>query len=343
MYKAIHAQTGEEIVILNPLWTARIEKLREMDHSDLLLCQGCQQSLRVKAGEVKRAHFAHKHLQACSYGSESPEILNARAVLYGWLFRQFGEAVTVEKQIAGSGLPRPVDCWVEARNGTFAYWIIESGIKMEPREAIKKAFLELGAKAHYVFLQWMLNEEKKEFHSLLLSPTERVFLEQTPYDEMLAGIGEAGKSIHYLDADAQTLTTYRHLLLHHRPNWFKGRKKIAGLDAVRASTADGNFVHPGENDRLSSYLQKQKRLEQKRSQYAQREKDPTGLPEEPAAPVRHRWGIRDKDRLQEAQPDQLQPLTCAICGTVTSDYWNTFFNEAGEKMCRCRTCLDRQA
>ncbi|HEX9019181.1 MAG TPA: competence protein CoiA family protein, partial [Anaerolineaceae bacterium] len=111
-YKAIHAQTGQEIVILSPQWSRRIDALREMDHADLLVCQGCRQPLRVKAGELKRAHFAHKHLQACSYGSQSLEILEARAVLYDWLLAQFGEQVTVEKQVEGGDLPRPVDCWV---------------------------------------------------------------------------------------------------------------------------------------------------------------------------------------------------------------------------------------
>src|SRR5512138_2593900 len=117
MYKAVHAQTREEIVILSPRWCERIAALRALDRANQLVCQGCRQPLRVKAGAVKRPHFAHKHLNACSFGSESPEILNARAVLYDWLVRQFGQnpghSVTVEKQVEGFQLPRPVDCWVE--------------------------------------------------------------------------------------------------------------------------------------------------------------------------------------------------------------------------------------
>src|SRR5512144_1811457 len=118
MYKALHLQTGEEIIILHPAWKGRIPELRAMDRADLLVCQGCMQPLRVKAGQHKRAHFAHKHLKACSYGTESPAILNARAVLYEWLVAQFGLGVTVEKQFPESGLPRPVDCWVETERGT---------------------------------------------------------------------------------------------------------------------------------------------------------------------------------------------------------------------------------
>jgi competence CoiA-like predicted nuclease len=65
MYKAIQNETREEIIILHPAWRSKIEQLRVMDKADLLVCQGCGQPLRVKAGEVKRPHFAHKHLKAC--------------------------------------------------------------------------------------------------------------------------------------------------------------------------------------------------------------------------------------------------------------------------------------
>ena len=37
---------------------------------------------QVRAGEIKRWHFAHKHLQDCPLQHESPQILQARALLY---------------------------------------------------------------------------------------------------------------------------------------------------------------------------------------------------------------------------------------------------------------------
>lgn len=273
MYKAIQTETSEEIIILHPDWLKRIPQLREMDRADRLACQGCRQPLRVKAGQLKRPHFAHKHLQACSYGNESPEILRARAVLYEWLLRQFGEAVTLEKELPCANLPRPVDCWVEGRSGPIAYWIIGSGIRLEPREAILAAFAGLEVKIHWVFLQTMLNEEKKEFHSLLLTPTERAFRQTTPFDEMLAGAGEIGQSLHYFDAQAGFMTTYRSLVLVHRPNWFKGQKKTAGLGEMRASSVDGALIHPGEFERLRAFRQKQQHLELKKRTFQQREAD----------------------------------------------------------------------
>ena len=115
MFKALHRPSGEEIVILEPRWRRQLDTLRLLDAQDDLVCQGCLQPVRVRAGEVKRWHFAHKHLQNCPYEFESPVLLQCRAVLYEWLVSQLGEdVVTLEKK---SPLPRPVDCWV-----TSAIW-----------------------------------------------------------------------------------------------------------------------------------------------------------------------------------------------------------------------------
>jgi Competence protein CoiA-like family len=344
MYKAIHAETGEEIIILSPYWHKRIELLRAMDHTGCLVCQGCRQPLRVKAGGVKRPHFAHKHLKACSYGSESPEILNARAVLYGWLVKQFGShrntTISLEMQIDGLTLPRPVDCWVETGFGVFAYWIIEAGIKLEPREAIRAAFEEAEIRVHYVFLQSMLNEQKKELHSLFLTPTERVFMQPTGYDQTGALQLEPGKSLHYLDADRAILITYRSLMLFHAPNWYRGLKKTDSLAVVRASPADGEFVHPGEADRLSALREKQRRLEEKRVKYQARE---AAWESRLAARSQNHPTVPTEREAEIQGHPAAGALPCVICGQVTTDYWSTFTDETGRRLCRCRECLDRGA
>jgi hypothetical protein len=352
MYKAIHVQTGEEIIVLNPFWLRKIETLRDMDHADLLVCQGCRQPLRVKAGEMKRPHFAHKHLQACSYGSESPDILNARAVLYGWLLKQFGQrtgsesgrVVTLEKQVEGFGLPRPVDCWVETGSQVFAYWLIEAGIKLEPREAIRLAFERLGIEIHYVFLQAMLNEKKQELHSLLLTPTERAFMQATDYDLLMSGAAEPGKSLHYLDADQAILTTYRNLTLFHAPNWYKGVKKTGRLVSVKASREDGEFVQRGEEEQLNAFRLKMKRLEAKRKKYQEREAawEKQLAERKPGLEGSLRAGNPSVSESTTLDRSFGEPLPCAMCGQITSDYWSTFSDDSGRRLCRCRECLERE-
>lgn len=348
MYKAIHAQTGEEIVILHPAWRKRIDRLRDMDREDLLLCQGCRQALRVKAGEVYRPHFAHKHLKACSYGKESAEILFARAVLYEWLLPLFGDMVTVEKNIPGFDLPRPVDCWVEKSTGPIAYWIIEAGIKLEARESIKAVFENSRVGINYVFLSAMLHEEKKEYHSLLLTPTERTFLKYTPFDDLFSDFGEQGSSISYLDAEKRSLITYRGLKLFHRPNWFKGMKKDEPLSSIRPDMTDGKFIYPGESAKLQGLREKKLRLSEKRKAYEERvnskEQKHIVLP-------REGWGISaraadlhdlmDHKAVDEKQVEK-EELPCATCGQITNDYWATFYDPSGRKLCRCRECLARE-
>jgi len=342
MYKAIQTQTGEEIIILHPAWQKRIPDLREMDRADRLVCQGCLQPLRVKAGQFKRPHFAHKHLQACSYGSESPEILQARAVLFSWLYKQFGEAVTLEKEMPGSNLPRLVDCWVAGSSGTFVYWIIEAGIKLETREAILSAFAGNNLNIHWIFLHSMLNEEKKEFHSLLLTPTERAFLQATPYDEMLAGAGETGQSLHYLDVDTEKIITFRGLTLHHRPNWFKGIKKATGLAGLYVDPADGAIVHPGEMERLRKFRQRQQRHQQKQRLYQQREAEWARHIATHSFACPRAESKRANDQGIQSYRTGMEELPCALCGQITTDYWSTFFDENGRKLCRCRECLDQE-
>jgi hypothetical protein len=341
MYKALHTQTGEEIIILHPLWLKRIDDLRAMDQADWLVCQGCRQPLRVKAGELKRPHFAHKHLQACSYGTESPEILNARAELYGWLLERSVKPVTLEKDLPGSGLPRPIDCWVENGAESVAYWIIETGIKLEPREGIRKAFQDLGIHIQTIFLHSMLSEKEIDPQSVLLTPTERTFMASTPFDAAIAAAGEAGFSLHYFDADRKIMTTYRGLILHHRPNWYKGLKKSSPLQNVQASPVDGGFIHPGELERLAAYQQKQRRLEAKRARFQERDEawEQRLAARRATRETEDTWGL--PGRSQELEAQAMPPLPCAICGQVTSDYWSTFSDASGHRLCRCRECLPR--
>src|SRR3972149_2366896 len=130
MFKALINPSGEEIVILEPRWRRQLDTLRLLDIQDDLVCQGCLQPVRVRAGGVKRWHFAHKHLHNCPYEFESPILLQSRAVLYEWLLARRGEdGVTLEKK---TSLPRPVDCWVRGADGDIGYWIIDS--RMPPVE-----------------------------------------------------------------------------------------------------------------------------------------------------------------------------------------------------------------
>ena len=89
MYKALVKRDNTEIIILDSKWLRIINQLRYYGHQDFLVCQGYKQSVIIRAGEQKRAHFAHKHLGSCDYADESEILRNACAVLYEWLVSKF--------------------------------------------------------------------------------------------------------------------------------------------------------------------------------------------------------------------------------------------------------------
>jgi competence CoiA-like predicted nuclease len=175
MYKALNVRNNTEVVILDPKWLRAINHLRELDHQDYLVCQGCKQPVRVRAGKQRREHFAHKHLENCNYADESSVLRNSRAVLYDWLVSKFGENVMVEKQIEGIDLLRPIDCWVEQDSTTFAYWILDSTLKPEKRMVLQNISKALGIHLHWVFTLNMLRMEQDSHDKLVLSTTERLF------------------------------------------------------------------------------------------------------------------------------------------------------------------------
>jgi competence CoiA-like predicted nuclease len=107
MFKSFNIQDGNEVIILDPKWLQDIDKLRVMARQDFLICQGCNQSVGVRAGQERRPHFAHKNLGDCTYVEESQALRNSRAVLYEWLVGKFGDNVTIEKKIDSEASPRP--------------------------------------------------------------------------------------------------------------------------------------------------------------------------------------------------------------------------------------------
>ena len=244
MFKAINQQTDQDIIILDPKWGNRLEQLRALDRQDHLVCQRCRQPVRIRAGQVRSWHFAHKHLRNCPLQSESPELLLARVTLYEWLRKKFGNAVTLEKEIGGANLSRPVDCWVEVKAGVFAYWIIEVQLKPEHRQEIKHALEQSGAMVNWVFLAKMLREEESGSGQLHLTTTEREFMTQTEYDQIARGFrADPGQSLHYLDPGNASLVTFRSLHLIHSPQLYAGCQESHPLAEVLVSPKTGEFVH----------------------------------------------------------------------------------------------------
>lgn len=241
MYKALDIRDDTEVVILDQKWS--INQLRELDHHDFLVCQGCKQPVRVRAGDQRRKHFAHKHLKNCDYGEESSILRNSRAVLYEWLVSKFGENVSIEKKIDEIDLFRPIDCWVKQDSTVFAYWIFDSRLMLEKREILQNRLARFGIPVNWVFALEMLKTVQDHSDELILSTTEREFIRQSQYDVPFFNGYSAIGSLHYLDTKNRELQTFRGLSLYHKPQIYKGDNLTSELEKVLVSPLNGEFVH----------------------------------------------------------------------------------------------------
>lgn len=334
MYKALHLPSGQEIIILDPRWQQQIAHLRALDKRDALVCPGCQQAVRVRAGKVKRWHFAHKHLQNCPFERESPALLNARAVLYNWLVEKFdSESVTVEKSLDTLAFPRHVDCWVEKDDLIFAYWIFDRRVPPDERDRLKSAFQNVGVQVNWIFVLDLLRVDQDWMKDRLhLTTTERAFMQKSEFDQAWQTHFEhLGSSLHYLDSDRETLLTYRNLSVVHMPQLYAGTRLEHPLADVLVSSLTGEFVHPGEIDRLQKRRKEieiqadaaAKRLQKAQDFFRQGEQKKTL-----SFPPEYESGDRPFERR----------ATCKFCGKETDD-WITYFGQTKE--CICRNCKDR--
>lgn len=339
MYKCISAQGGDPILILSPPWRSRIAELRSLDRQDQLLCQGCRQPVRVRAGRTRRWHFAHKHLQNCPLETASPALLEARAVLYDWLAAQFDpQSVDMEVSVPGVDLPRPLDAWVAQGDLRFAYWIVDTRLQPQVRQQLQQAFAQLGIPVNLLFLHTMLRLDSKQSNVALLSTTEREFASHSPFDQLVGDITRpAGVSLHYLESKSRRLVTLRGLVCVHRPQFYQASVLESALEQAITIPERGEPAHPQELPRLVSLQRKQthrqEKLEKARHKLggALQRMLPGSASTSPAAPVM-------KPERQPVLPDELfaELAECVFCAQMTRDWW--YLDKASGK-CKCRNCL----
>jgi hypothetical protein len=334
MYKAKHQPSGQEILILDPRWRGQIAYLRGLDRQDALVCPGCDEPVRVRAGAVKRPHFAHKHLQNCPYERASARLLQTRAVLYDWLITKFlPESVGVEKQLDPSTGVRPFDCWVAQDDHVFTYWIFDRRMPPDERQNLKSLCARHSLHVHWIFLMDLLRVDEIVPQSRLhLTTTERAFIQQSELDQAWqTHFEQLGGGLHYLDPDQLALISYRNLTLVHEPQLYSGKRLQNPLGEVLASSISGEFVHPGEIERLAST--RQKMAVERRQAEERRQKAADFL----------KGASLSKTPSSQGKPSPVNAAfersgTCRVCGVRTTD-WVTYFGDSQE--CICRACKDR--
>lgn len=364
MYKAQIALTGEEIIILDPVWSGEsIESLRQQGREGKLICHVCKQPVLVRAGEKRRWHFAHKDLTNCPLKNESPLVLQAKVLLYNWLKSKLGPKVTIEKHFPGTDLLRPIDCYAELLNGQkIGYWILEKGIRN--RWAIQCALSSLGISTVWVPLVSILREDDIEQNSAHLTPTERDIAFSSNYSQLYS---DFDKSLSYLDVERKEVLTIRGLRCIHSPQKYKFAFKLAtDLDQMLFHPQTGELVHPCEHEGLQELrreIEEQERIraikelesqEQERAhqkKLAERQKDVLSRPfnqkrqgkrydPKPSAAYTKVRKEENVSSMHSAAYNHLnETYPCQVCGEMTV---NWTFLDLGSKTCICsRECLKR--
>ncbi|HLX62343.1 MAG TPA: competence protein CoiA family protein [Planctomycetota bacterium] len=252
MFRAFDVERGHDVISLESFDALELDRLRRKSAEAHIHCPTCKHPVSFKAGTIRRPHFAHKHLSDCPAGNELPELLAARAVLYDWLKTKFNDGVTLEQPIDGAELPRAVDCWVNYKDKRLAYWIVTNAIqKPESRQLIKDAATKAHADLHLVFLSTMMRRNEAPNGELNLTTTERDFLGESAYDKIYCSPHHYGHgSLHYLDTEARTLITFRAMQCIEDPGRYKGTERQTTFADVMVSPLNGEFVLPGEHERL---------------------------------------------------------------------------------------------
>jgi hypothetical protein len=357
MFRAIDT-SGRDHISLAISPDARARYYGMADDNELI-CPACLQPLWFKGGEVREFHFAHKDRGKCPMESESAAILRARAAIYRLLASKFGDRVRIEKRIDGATLPRVIDCFVEADDGTtHAYWLIESRLK--DRHEIRHELHSRGVQVHWVFLSDMMQRNGKPCDILNLTPTERELLSASAFDELHRPSrhrSEAG-SIHYVDASKGVLTTFRGMVCTEYPQEYAGKEISSQLDLVLVDERHGgDFYHPGEFEALEAarlakeQAEARRRAEQEAEKLAREAAQARRLEETrrwqeslppvdrpiPLASSRRQTG-NDPSELPDRSPYDLQALPCVLCGRVTDEWWMKFTDGDSIK-CKCKACL----
>lgn len=359
MFKSMDSITNRDVVILDPIWNdTTIGSLRVKSREDHLLCPTCKQPVRVRAGEKKRWHFAHKTLSDCPLAYESQTILQARSLLYKWLNSKLGDILTIEKHFPGSDLPRPIDCYYEtSAHHKIGYWILEKGLRS--RFPLQGTLNDLNIEIQWIFLSNMIRIDEEDSDSLHLCPTERDFAFTSQINQLYSPYDQA---LNYLDVDSCKVTTFRGLHCVHLPQLYRFHAKLQNdLENVLVIKSTGELVHPGEYEELK-LLEERRRIEEQRKAVQKKRQQEELLKQQEI--FRREQLIKQQEReaqqkeraaasntLPRVPPEIRQPsasgtgylrgpFRCVVCGKFTEN-WTTLDTKTNTCVCSIE-CLRKQ-
>lgn len=338
MFRSLHAETRQPIIILDAIWMDDIGRLRELGRTDRLVCPGCDEPVRVRAGEVRRWHFAHKHRQNCPLSRESAAVARAKALLYPWLRSKYKESLTFEKDDGDTDLPRPVDFYVPTGSGDVVYWIVDKTIRPDERHSLRTKLERVGSHVNWLFTEGMLAEGDED-GTLDLTTTERELRSAGRYDKPYAG-----SSLHYVLGEPARIRTYRDLQVIHKPQRYRGGVFEHPIGDMLVLGSTGEVVHPGDHERLQQYYERIKRQRSEarhasaRGALGERRSTSSNEPDTRGDQVFQSWshGYSTRHRAKKPRLSRTghpRTIICKHCGTETTR-WTVRDGQTGYGECR---------
>lgn len=318
MFRVLHKETRAEIISIDPRWRSCLDELRAFDQSDMFVCPECHAPTRLRAGEHNRWHFAHKNAGDCPLNESDPERIRLRALIYSWLAAKEPKlSLGIEERLNVDNKVYVVDCVVDLQNGPrVAYFALTAG--MRNRDALFGVARNKFPNSHWIFHAKTLKQ----------SSSGQISLNTTQRDLMNPLTGAptkySGATLHFLDPQSNTLTTFRSLQCNHPPQGFRGFKRETPLEKILISPKTGLLLHPEE---VSKYRDKTKSDPAKRrlfqSATARTFKVPISIK-----------NINRSNRSDNIHKSSSGQIFCERCGCLTTN-WDHLTSPG---YCVCREC-----
>ena len=348
MFVAKDKETGARVTSLDPVWRSRDDALRALTNSGQVVCPGCMQALRFRVGGRCRPHFAHRKLSECPLSRQSPEVLEAKAQLYEWLYSKYPGKVEMDVDLNVPEWECPADLVVRPDvKKVFSYWVFD---RTPRNRAPLVQYVSINETAHVLYTGTS-RKLSEEGDALLLAAALRDFIRRSLFD----GQRELGH-LCFLDTERHQVLIYRGLECVHLPNCY-GWDIPHELDwpACKISPRTGEIVAAGEKERKrepvpvfgeSEWRSKPSPVDMVREDATPlqnfappRERSITLADLAKAAradnPPRREPPVPSNERTQFSAAWVNRPLECEFCGKSTTDY---IVAQLGLGTCTCREC-----
>jgi hypothetical protein len=332
MFVAYDKLTKLRVTSLDHEWSTRLMELREWVQSERLICPGCQQSLWLRTGELRRRHFAHRQLADCPLGSDSAEVMEIKAQLYEWLSSKYPGRVELDVDLQIEGWQKPADLVLAPAHGErFVYFVFDR--QQRCRERLLQGSRNAEQSVHFIHTQ-TTHQQDPGANALKLSASQRDFICWSDYDRPT---WPAEGHLYFIDGQRARLTIYRGLTCIHSPNlysWTIRREDL--LTEALISPKTGEILFAAD-------IKTQKSWMAERDERNKSEADRKRQTSDAVAAERRSNNMQEDHTASRPEPPKVEmapanlngPYRCEDCGQETTD-WSSATPSL--QTCVCKSC-----